>query len=168
MNGKSIGERIGAAVAVFAVFALVVLSMFNFANGPSDQTLYFIDDSNTYYSPRLMKADQRPFAFPMFTDDAVADGFDPLDDSVRAATLQEGLVYVNPTTKKWVVSDLPNNHILVSQITRQELREVEGRRPDPMHRRRGGFTDSCNVFEWLLRKIGIETHRFGPNGEWNW
>jgi hypothetical protein len=161
-------QQVGCTALGLAVAALgFVATCVNFGSGPTDQTPYYIDENNVFYSPPLMERDQRNFAFAMLAADAIADGFQPLDLAVAKATNPDGMVFTNPKSMKWVVRQDPRGHILVSVITRAEFPEIKPK-ADPEHREVGGFQDWCGLFGWIMRKAGVGKPRFGSNGEWNW
>ena len=156
------------AVVIVIIAVIFVATCVNVGSAPTDKTIYFIDNNNVYYSPPLMESDPRPFAYAMFAEDAVAEGYEPLDDAIAGQTNYDALVYGNPKNMKWVIRSATREQILVTTITREELREINDRRPDSEHRKQDGFQDWCGPFTWLLRKIGLAKPRFDPNGEWNW
>lgn len=158
----------GFALGVCVLAVAFVFTFVNFGSGPNDRTFYYIDNDNTYYSPPLMQRDPRPFAYSMFALDAIEEGFEPLDDRIKAKTNDDALVYANPKTMKWVVRDDTRDYVPVSTITHEELREIPDRRPDAEHRNRDGFQDWCGPIRWGLRKLGFAEPRFTAEGDWNW
>lgn len=161
---KLAGFVLGSLVLV----AMILLTSVDFGSQPTDQTLYYIDDNNVYYAPPLLSDDPRTFAYSVFAADAVDHGFEPLDQAIAKSTDYDALVYVNPKTRKWVLKEDSRNHILLSTVTRKELGDIKGRKPDPLHRERRGFYDSCGPYTWLLRKAGFRRQRFASDGSWNW
>jgi hypothetical protein len=155
-----------AAGALFFVFGLG--SCVNFGSAPTAATPYYIDEDRTYYSPPMIPSDERSFGIRMGEAEAFSIGFAPLDDRIAQATAPGIDVYVNPTSKRWVLREDPRGHVLVTATTRAELLTVDGRIPDAVHRNYGGFQDWCGPITWILRKLGISSPRFGPTGEWNW
>lgn len=160
-------------IAGYAIGGVLLATIFlatcvNFGSGPTDRTVYYIDDENVYYSPPLMARDTRPFAFAMIVEDAVAEGFQPFDKGIANQSNYEALVFAVPKSMKWVTRRQARGHILVTTTTREELREIGGRRPDPKHREQGGFQDWCGPIIWAFRHAGFVKPRFGPDGEWNW
>ena len=159
----------GLVLCAFVPAIGVVFACVNFGSVPNGRTFYYIDDENRYYSPPLMECDPRPFAYSMFTQDAIEEGFEPLDNRIEAQTDFDGIVYANPKTMKWVVRWETRDHILVSTITREELRlDIPDRKPDTKHRDAGGFQDWCGPVVWALRKLGLADPRFTSEGGWNW
>jgi len=156
------------AVGMCVLATFIAFTCVNFGSAPNDRTVYYIDNNNVYYSPPLMHRDPRPFAYSMFTQDAIDDGFQPLDERIKAQTDYEGLVYANPKTKRWVVNRDTRDYIPVATITREELREIADRKPDEEHREASGFQDWCGPFTWALRKLGFAKARFTEIGDWNW
>lgn len=113
MKSRSDKRKIGFAHAVIGlvIFAIVfVATCVNFGSGPTGKTLYYIDDHNVYYSPPLMESDPRPFAYAMFAEDAIAEGFQPLDTAISHETNYDALVFGNPKEKRWVLSSAPHGH----------------------------------------------------------
>lgn len=166
---KKLQSAVNFAIGVCVLAVIVLFTCVNFGSGPNEKTIYYIDSKDTYYSPPLMERDVRPFAYLMFTNDAIASGFSPLDARIESQTASDGLVYANPRTMKWVIHGDVREYIPVSKVTREELiADYPNRKPDDIHRNDGGFKDWCGPFKWGLRKLGFAKPRFAEDGSWNW
>lgn len=165
------------SVAMF-VLGLGILGFFLFLGSetirtaPDNAIVYVDEEAKEYFSPPLVRSDQRDFCAPVRYSLMQDEGIQPASSEVEAIVAeapldQDDIVYID--LKRDVFSILPvRGARVVVPLTKGEIRK-QGYSPDQDHVDLGGFTDKpLGWFGLTMEKVGLRKPRWTESGEWNW
>lgn len=169
--------RFAKSVAMF-VLGLGILGFFLFIGSETIQTIpdsaivYVDEETKEYFSPPLVRSDQRNFCAPVSYSLMQDEHIQPASSEVEAIVAEmppngDDIVYVD--LKREVFSILPvKGARVVVPLTKGEIRK-QGYSPDRDHVDRRGFVDKPRGwFGFAMEKVGLRKPRWTESGEWNW
>lgn len=169
--------RFAKSVAIF-VLGLAILGFFLFISSvtirtiPDNAIVYVDEETKEYFSPALVRSDQRDFCAPVRYSSMQDAHIQPASSEVEAIVAEvlpdgDDIVYVD--LKRDVFSILPvKGARVVVPSTKGKIRK-QGYSPDRDHVDRRGFVDKPRGwFGFAMEKIGLRKPRWTESGEWNW